>query len=167
MVYDIGWAEIAEIRVDLPSNITVLPQQYTLHAIKIGQPDHYFLQDATWYYESGNTSSNLTSICNGQERSGYSCSVGNGTPLFTSNGTYDYNLTVTWNGENISSGIFIQSNNNGNHVFRFYLAFGNVIRNRYHTITGIISIVMYTISCCLYIYIFFQFQIPLLLPLLR
>ena len=42
----IGWAEIAEIRVDLPSNITVLPQQYTLNAIKIGQPDHYFLPGA-------------------------------------------------------------------------------------------------------------------------
>ena len=136
----IGWAEIAEIRVDLPSNITVLPQQYTLHAIKIGQPDHNFLHDATWYYESGSASSNLTSICNGQERSGYSCSVGNGTPLFTSNGTYDYNLTVMWNGENISSGILSQSKNNGDHVFRFHLTFGTsynpIERYRYQSLAG-------------------------------
>ena len=37
---------------------------------------------------------------------------------------------------NITSGVLSQSNNNGNHVYRFYLHIGDVMRNRYHTITG-------------------------------
>ena len=60
-----------------------------------------------------------------------------------SNDKWDYTLTITWNGENITSGVPSQSNNNGDHVYRFYLKFGSntegnnlVMRNRYHTITG-------------------------------
>ena len=92
-----------------------------------------------WYYESGSTSTKLTaSFCNGQH--GYSCIIGNGKLLHSSNGTYDYTLTVTWNGETITSGVLSQSNNNGDHVYRLYLHFGifydNVMRNRTHTITG-------------------------------
>ena len=59
------------------------------------------------------------------------------------NGKWDYTLTVTWNGENITSGALSQSNNNGDHVYRFHLEFGStwdtnnrVMRNRYHTVTG-------------------------------
>ena len=56
--------------------------------------------------------------------------------LHSSNGTYDYNLTVTWNGETITSGVLSQSNNNGDHVYRFYLEFVDVKRNHTHIITG-------------------------------
>ena len=52
------------------------------------------------------------------------------------NGRWVYTLTVTWNGENITSGVLSQSNNNGDHVYRFYLHMADVMRNRYHTITG-------------------------------
>ena len=108
-----------------------------MHAIKIGQINHTFLLAATWYYETGNTSSNLTSVCNEQE---YNCTIGSGVLLHTINGTYDFNITITWNGENNNSGILNQANNNGDHVFRFYLQFGNphenVIRNRYYTVSG-------------------------------
>ena len=108
----------------------MLPQQYALHAIKIGQINHAFLLAATWYYETGDTSSNLTSVCNEQE---YNCTVGSGVLLHTNNGTYDFNITITWNGEN-------QANSNGDHEFRFYLQFGNphenVVRNRYYRVTG-------------------------------
>ena len=52
------------------------------------------------------------------------------------NGRYDFTLTVTWNEENITSGVLSQSNNNGDHVYRFYLHMGDVMRNHYHTITG-------------------------------
>ena len=48
----------------------------------------------------------------------------------------DYTLTVTWNGENVTSGVLSQSNSNGDHVYRFYLHIGGVMRNRSHTITG-------------------------------
>ena len=52
------------------------------------------------------------------------------------NGRWDFTLTVTWNGKNITSGVLSQSNSNGDHVYRFYLNFGNMMRNRTHTITG-------------------------------
>ena len=44
--------------------------------------------------------------------------------------------SVTWNGMNITSEVLSQSNSNGDHVYRFYLHIGDVMRNRYHTITG-------------------------------
>ena len=52
------------------------------------------------------------------------------------NRRWDFTLTLTWNEENITSGVLSQSNNNGDHVYRFYLRFGDVMRNCYHTITG-------------------------------
>ena len=52
------------------------------------------------------------------------------------NGKWDYTLTVTWNGEAITSGMLSQSNNNGDHKYKFYLYLGNVKRNRYITIRG-------------------------------
>ena len=135
----VGWAQITDITVDLPPDVTVLPQTYTLHAIKSGYTQNY-LRSATWYYESGSTSTELTtSLCNGQY--GYSCTIGNGVLLHSSNGTYDYTLTVTWNGEIITSGVLSQSKNNGDHVYRFYLFFGldccdPVSRNRIKTVNG-------------------------------
>ena len=140
LIFCLGWAEIASITVDLPPDITVLPQTYTLHAIKIGDPNNDYLNSAKWYYEYGSNSIVITAgVCSGQ--SGYSCSIGNGVLLHQSNGSYDYTLTVTWNGESITSGILSQSNNNGDHEFRFYLHFGlsiyaPVMRNRYISVTG-------------------------------
>ena len=120
-----------------------MPQVYTLHAITIGLSNYNFMRihDATWYYEFDGTSTEMTAnICNGQ--SGYNCTIGNGVLLHQSNGSYDYTLTVTWNGEAITSGVLSQSDNNGDHVYRFYLYVGdignnNVVqRNKYHTISG-------------------------------
>ena len=37
---------------------------------------------------------------------------------------------------NITSEVLSQSNSNGDHVYRFYLHIGTVMRNRIHTITG-------------------------------
>uniref|UniRef100_A0A1X7SV80 Fibronectin type-III domain-containing protein n=1 Tax=Amphimedon queenslandica TaxID=400682 RepID=A0A1X7SV80_AMPQE len=130
------WAQIETITVDLPSDITVLPQTYTLHAIKIGHDDHNsFLYAANWYYESGSSS---TQLCTGY-RASYSCTFmyGDGMSVDYSNGRWDYTLTVTWSGEIITNGVLSQSNNSGDHVFRFFLIFGllshidnKVIRNR-------------------------------------
>ena len=52
------------------------------------------------------------------------------------NGKWVYTLTVTWNEENMTSGVLSQLNSNGDHVYRFYLHMGDVMRNRSHTITG-------------------------------
>uniref|UniRef100_A0A1X7V498 Fibronectin type-III domain-containing protein n=1 Tax=Amphimedon queenslandica TaxID=400682 RepID=A0A1X7V498_AMPQE len=132
------WAQIEDITVDLPSDVKVLPQTYTLHAIKIGDPHHggERVKSATWYYECESNTKITADSCNGQ--SGYGCTIGNGVKLPSSN-SYDYTLTVTWNGENITSGILSQSNNNGDHVFKFYLHFGlnnPVMRNRCISVTA-------------------------------
>ena len=37
----VGWAQITDITVDLPPDVTVLPQTYTLHAIKSGYTQNY------------------------------------------------------------------------------------------------------------------------------
>ena len=107
--------------VDLPSDITVLPQNYTLHAIKVGKLSQGFLQAANWYYESGSISTELCS----RYRYSYSCSTGNGLAVDRGNGRFDYTLTLTWSEKNITSGI-LQTNNNSDHVYRFYLHFGGV-----------------------------------------
>ena len=56
---------------------------------------------------------------------------------------YDYTLSVSWNGENINSGVL---NNNGDHVYRFHFDFGDVKRNHYITIKG--KILKYYIVYC-------------------
>ena len=52
------------------------------------------------------------------------------------NNTIVYNLTVTWYAEKINSGIFSQSNNNGDHGHRCYEKVDEIRRNHYLTVTG-------------------------------
>ena len=66
---------------------------------------------------------------------GYSCSNENQT-IHSINNTIVHNLTVTWYAEKINSGIFSQSNNNGDHVHRCYENVDEIVRNRYLTVTG-------------------------------
>ena len=47
-----------------------------------------------------------------------------------------FTFTVTWYAEEINSGIFSQSNNNGDHVHRCYVRVHEIVRNGYLTITG-------------------------------
>uniref|UniRef100_A0A1X7SV90 Fibronectin type-III domain-containing protein n=1 Tax=Amphimedon queenslandica TaxID=400682 RepID=A0A1X7SV90_AMPQE len=131
------WAQIEDITVDFPSDITVLPQNYTLHAIKIGHNDHdSFVRHVLWYYVSG---MNSTALCYGKATN-YSCTIGNGTAIPKGNGKWDFTLTHTWNDENITNGVLNQSNSNGDLVYRFHLYFGHyshspVVRIRYISIT--------------------------------
>ena len=74
-------------------------------------------------------------LCGAYEWS-YWCQIGDELAVDYGNGRYDYTNTLTWNGENITSGVVSQSINNGDHVYRFHLRFGGVERNHYLTITG-------------------------------
>ena len=96
------------------------------------------MHSVKWYYESVNPT---VQFCDGFYAQ-YSC-IGKGTAVDYGNDKWDFTLTVTWNGETITSGVLSQSNNNGDHMYRFYLEFGSlrntsnrVTRNRYHTVTG-------------------------------
>uniref|UniRef100_A0A1X7TH02 Fibronectin type-III domain-containing protein n=1 Tax=Amphimedon queenslandica TaxID=400682 RepID=A0A1X7TH02_AMPQE len=126
----IGWAQIEDISVDLPSDITVLPQTYTLHAIKNGYTDHeQHSYAAEWYYESS------TQLCDGYKNH-YSCTIGDGTKSHKGGGKYDYTLTIsTWNGEteSIKQGLS-PSSNNGDQRYRFHFQISDVIRNRIITV---------------------------------
>ena len=124
----VDYAQITDIRVDLPSSMISLPQTYTLHAITVGERA---FRSFNWYYESGNTSTELS--CTGKQN-GYNCSIGDQVEMH--NMTYELPLTITWNGENITSGVMSQSNNNGDHVFKFSISVATVERKYTKTVTG-------------------------------
>ena len=87
-----------------------------------------------WYYVYNNQSSSVVFDCL-TPNIGYSCSSESQT-IHSINNTIVHNLTVTWYAEEIDNGIFSQSNNNGDHVHRYYENVNEIIRNRYLTITG-------------------------------
>ena len=105
--------------------MTVVPQQYTLQCILSGLEQNF-----GWYYISTSNRFNCVS-----PNFGYSCSIDNQT-LYSINNTIVRNLTVTWYAEDISSGIFSQSTNNGDHIHLCYEKVSEITRHRYLTVTG-------------------------------
>ena len=104
--------------------MTVVPQHYTLQCVYSG-----FFREFKWYYDN-------TELQCGSQQNGYSCNIGGVQTLYSGNSTKFRTLTVTWYAEKISSGIFSQSNNNGDHVHRCYVRVEEIKRNRYLTVTG-------------------------------
>ena len=107
--------------------MTVVPQQYTVQCILSGIKRHF-----RWYYVYNSQSiefdCSLPTI-------GYSC-INESNTIYNNNNTISRTIDMTWNAEEINSGIFSQSNNNGDHKYRCYENIDNVIRNRYLTVTG-------------------------------
>ena len=104
--------------------MTVVPQQYRLHCVYSG-----FFYQFKWYYE--NTEFNC-----GSPQNGYNCNIGGVQTLYSGNSTKFCTLTVKWDAEEISNGIFSQSNSNGDHVHRCCVSPLEITRNRYLTVTG-------------------------------
>ena len=104
--------------------MTVVPQQYTLQCVYSG-----WYQEFRWFYDN-------TELQCGSQQNGYSCNIGGVQTLYSGNSTKFRTLTVTWYAEKINSGIFSQSNNNGDHVHRCYVKVEEIVRNRYLTVTG-------------------------------
>ena len=105
--------------------MTVVPQQYRLQYVYSG-----WYQEFKWYYDNNELTCRLQQI-------GYSCDI-NPTPK-KQNPIIErsfFTFTVTWYAEKISSEIFSQSNNNGDHIHRCYVRVEEIIRNRYLTVTG-------------------------------
>ena len=107
--------------------MTVVPQQYRLHCVYSG-----FYNEFRWY-------NNNTELNCGSPQNGFSCDI-NPAPIQNTETLISiqslFTFTVTWYGEKISSGIFSQSNNNGDHVHRCYVRTVEIKRNRYLTVTG-------------------------------
>ena len=115
---------IIDITVELPLDMKTIPQQYKINCIIIGKNVPKF----NCYYDD----TDLTDICNGTGN-GFSCTimienenelVSNITQKPLRHGL----LTVTWEAEEISSGVFRQDNNNGDHRMKCYAERGNAKR---------------------------------------
>ena len=130
--FTVGWAQIEDITVDLPLDVTVLPQNYTLHAIKTGDVKNF--EYAEWYFKSN---SSKIEFCSGQGFvESYNCSIGEGISVDEDNGKYDFTLTITWDGEGIIDEDLNQEISYSDHVYSFHLKFGEAPRNRSYVITG-------------------------------
>ena len=126
--------------------MTVVPQQYTLQCILSGLEKNF-----GWYYINTNNKFNCVST-----HFGYSCSIENQT-LYSNNNTIVHNLTVTWYAEEINSGIFSQSNNNGDHTHLCYQNVDEIYRHRYLIVTGkffyylLLLLMNIPLYCCDYV----------------
>ena len=118
---------ITDVYVDLPSDITAIPQYYTVHCIVTGS-----LDDATikHYYDDDSDIELTQSYCT-DTHDGYSCSVYNEsiTTNYTNSVTGDYTVTVEWKGKTIANGAFRQSQHDGDHVHVCTAASGAVQPN--------------------------------------
>ena len=107
--------------------MTVVPQQYTVQCIRSGIKRHF-----RWYYAYNSQSiefnCSLPTI-------GYSC-INESHIIYKNNNTISRTINITWDAEEINSGIFSQSNNNGDHKYRCYEKVDHVRRNQYLTVTG-------------------------------
>ena len=130
-VYKIGNIYIIDSWFDPPSNITVLPQSYTVHCIIAGGELTEF-----HYYYVDTTDIDLTSTyCSSQ--TGYNCSLATDytvTSDMTPDDVVDQTITVTWEAEEISSGAFRQDN--GDHVIKCNARKRNTSRESIITMKG-------------------------------
>ena len=141
----IGTVQIAEFRFELLSNMTVVPQQYTLHCVSIGDGGYSII------------------ILHGNDQQIYNGNCPNGVcvreQLHSSNNTYDNTVNIIWDTQTISSGQSFSQSVNGDQMYRC-----NVASNRDRTLTvkG-----KKTISYIIIFNIYFKLQDSLLLLLLK
>ena len=121
----VGFAEIESFIVtDLPSDMTVYPQDYKLNCTKIGH----------------NVYDISMSIGNTALASYTGCSDGNsnspcpGTVLISRSNTIRYTLTITWDGMTVSNGSISQSNT-GDQMYQCVLDNLYNIQDRIRTLT--------------------------------
>ena len=96
--------------------MTAIPQQYKVNCISTGKN----VLKLNFYYDD----TDLTDICNSQSN-GFSCTtmIENENELvsdLTHKPLRHGLLTVTWEAKEISSGVFRQDNNNGDHRIKCY-----------------------------------------------
>ena len=126
MSFAIGTVQIAEFRFELLSDITVVPQQYTLHCVSTGDG----VYTITLYYDNdqqiGSEDCGINGVCVREQ-------------LHSSNNTYDNTVNITWDTQTIISGSFNQSAN-GDQLYRCNVVhYVIIIRDRYLTVKGIKS----------------------------
>ena len=107
--------------------MTVYPQEYTLHCVKTGYSIYNFemrLGGSTVTNASGCT--NTLSSCNGR------------VLLQDYSNTYDHNVTISWDGQTITSGSSFSQSNTGDQEYQCNMWVNNQPRRlRNETIKGI------------------------------
>ena len=102
--------------------MTVVPQQYTLHCVTIGDG----VYSITLY---------------GNDQLIYSGGCGNGAcardQLHSSNKTYDNTVNITWDTQTISNGQSFSRSVNGDQMYRCNVDAGDANRNHSLTVKGI------------------------------
>ena len=114
ILFSIERVYITDVYVDLPSDITAIPQYYTVHCIVTGRLDYATIKH---YYDDDSDIELTQSYCT-DTHDGYSCTVDSQsiTTNYTYSDTGDYTVTVEWEGKTISNGLFRQSQHDGDHV---------------------------------------------------
>ena len=87
--------------------MTVYPQEYTLHCVKVGHHTYNFemrLGDSTVTSASGCT--NTLSSCSGR------------VLLQEYSNKYDHTVTISWDGQTITSGSLFSQSNTGDQTFQ-------------------------------------------------
>ena len=140
----IGQIFIVENTFDPPSDITAIPQSYTVHCVfvrsQLVELQIIFLHEFHYYYKDISSDIDLNSTyCSSQ--TGYNCTIGPDDTTVTTDVSPDppinKPITVTWEAEEISSGAFRQNNNNGDHVIECYARRNAFSRMSTITIEGI------------------------------
>ena len=141
MSHTLGNIYIIENTFDPPSDITAIPQSYTVHCViaggELNKGFHYY------YKDSSDIDLNST-YCSSQ--TGYDCSLTTDntvTSEMTPNNVIDKTISITWEAEEISSGAFKQNNQNGDHVIECNARRGSTTRESTVTIGGIIILSNY------------------------
>ena len=142
-MYIVGQIFIIDNTFDPPSDITAIPQSYTVHCVIIRSQvtlSDPFLTEFHYYYKDTSSDIDLTNTsC--MPQTGYNCTIGPDNTTVTTDVSPDHPtdrpITVTWEAEEISSGAFRQNNNNGDHVIECYAVRNAAIRTSTVTIEGI------------------------------
>ena len=139
----IGQIFIVANTFDPPSDITAIPQSYTVHCVIVRSQatlSEDFLTEFHYYYKDTSSDIELTNTsCMSQ--TGYDCTIGPDDTTVTTDVSpdppTDRPITVTWEAEEISSGAFRQNNNNGDHEIECYARRNAFSRMSTVTIEGI------------------------------
>ena len=118
----IGHVQIVEFRFELLSNMTVVPQQYTLHCVTTGLDDYTITlsYDNDQQIYNGNCGND---ICVKQL-------------LHSSNTTYDNAINITWGTQTISHGQSFSQSVNGDQMYGCNVLRSDTRRNRTLTVKG-------------------------------
>ena len=119
---------IINCTVTLPTDITVIPQSYSIDCYTIGSNSY----TSRWYYRE---STPIEPACRETNSFTYSCSIHNQI-LHSSNQTHRNSLQLKWFGQPTTSTIFNSVQGDGDHRIRYHISRNNINRNNNIIIRG-------------------------------